>query len=83
VTESQFPLIKGREVILFVGRINWVKNLDLLLKALVRVRHQRPNAMLMLVGPTMKVTGWTWRSRRMDSEWTITFSSLECCRGMR
>jgi glycosyltransferase involved in cell wall biosynthesis len=49
--EMRFPQIKGREVILFVGRINWVKNLDLLLKALVQIRCERRNAMLVLVGP--------------------------------
>jgi glycosyltransferase involved in cell wall biosynthesis len=51
VMESLFPQVRGREVILFVGRINWVKNLDLLLKALVKVRQDRQEAMLVLVGP--------------------------------
>jgi glycosyltransferase involved in cell wall biosynthesis len=49
--ENRFPQIQGCEVILFVGRINWVKNLDLLLKALVKVRQERQTAILMLVGP--------------------------------
>jgi glycosyltransferase involved in cell wall biosynthesis len=49
--ESRFPQIHGYEVILFVGRINWVKNLDLLLRALAAVRQKRPRAMLMCVGP--------------------------------
>jgi glycosyltransferase involved in cell wall biosynthesis len=49
--ESRFPQIRGREVILFVGRINWVKNLDVLLKALVKVIAKRPRAMLLCVGP--------------------------------
>jgi glycosyltransferase involved in cell wall biosynthesis len=50
-TESAFPQIRGREVILFVGRINWVKNLDLLLKSLAMVRQKRPNSVLLCVGP--------------------------------
>jgi glycosyltransferase involved in cell wall biosynthesis len=49
--EDRFPQIHGQEVILFVGRINWVKNLDLLQSALVSVRRKRPKAMLMCVGP--------------------------------
>jgi glycosyltransferase involved in cell wall biosynthesis len=51
VMESRFPKIRGREVILFVGRINWVKNLDILLNALAIVLRERPNAMLVCVGP--------------------------------
>jgi glycosyltransferase involved in cell wall biosynthesis len=51
VLESRFPQIHGCEVVLFVGRINWVKNLDLLLRALAIVRRERPQAMLMCVGP--------------------------------
>lgn len=51
VMDERFPQIQGREVILFVGRINWVKNLDLLLKALAKVCFERPRAMMMLVGP--------------------------------
>jgi len=49
--ESSFPEIQGREVILFVGRINWVKNLDLLISALPAVRRERPRAMLLCAGP--------------------------------
>jgi glycosyltransferase involved in cell wall biosynthesis len=49
--EYRFPQVKGREVILFVGRIDWVKNLNLLLEALPIVRQSRPAAMLVCVGP--------------------------------
>jgi glycosyltransferase involved in cell wall biosynthesis len=49
--EHLFPQIKGSEVILFVGRINWVKNLDKLIEALTLVRRKRPSAMLVCVGP--------------------------------
>jgi glycosyltransferase involved in cell wall biosynthesis len=51
VLESRFPQLQKREVILFVGRINWVKNLDLLLNALAGVLSERPRAMLVCVGP--------------------------------
>ncbi len=49
--ESFFPQIRGSEIVLFVGRINWVKNLDKLIEALVLVRQKRPSAMLVCVGP--------------------------------
>lgn len=49
--EDSFPQVRGAEVILYVGRINWVKNLDKLIEALAKVRHSRGSAMLVCVGP--------------------------------
>jgi glycosyltransferase involved in cell wall biosynthesis len=49
--EVHFPEARLREVILFVGRINWVKNLDKLVDALKMVIQKHPAAMLVCVGP--------------------------------
>lgn len=49
--ETYFPDVRGHEVILFVGRINWVKNLSQLIDALGRVIQKHPTAMLVCVGP--------------------------------
>ena len=49
--EVHYPEVRLREVILFVGRINWVKNLDKLVDALEIVIQKRPTAMLVCVGP--------------------------------
>ena len=49
--ERDYPQLAGKQVIAFVGRINWVKNLDLLVAALARVRRQAPDAVLLCVGP--------------------------------
>ncbi|MCX5909218.1 MAG: glycosyltransferase [Deltaproteobacteria bacterium] len=49
--EEKFPPAKGREIILFVGRINWVKNLDKLLLALSILKNDRPQAMVVCAGP--------------------------------
>ena len=49
--EMQFPQVRGSEVILFAGRINWVKNLAKLIEALAIVRQTRPLAILVCVGP--------------------------------
>jgi glycosyltransferase involved in cell wall biosynthesis len=49
--EDLFPQVKGAEIILFVGRLNWVKNLEKLIEALAVVRRKRPSAMLVCVGP--------------------------------
>jgi glycosyltransferase involved in cell wall biosynthesis len=49
--EAKFPSLRKREVILFVGRINWVKNLDRLVEAFALAQARRPAAILVLVGP--------------------------------
>lgn len=49
--ERAYPQLRGKEVIAFVGRLNWVKNLDLLVSAFAMVRRDRPDAALLLVGP--------------------------------
>jgi len=49
--EVHFPEARWREVILFVGRINWVKNLRKLVDALEMVIQKHPAAMLVCVGP--------------------------------
>jgi glycosyltransferase involved in cell wall biosynthesis len=49
--EGLFPQVRGTEVILFVGRLSWVKNLDKLIEALALVCHERSSAMLVCVGP--------------------------------
>jgi glycosyltransferase involved in cell wall biosynthesis len=49
--EDTFPQVRGAEVILYVGRINWVKNLDKLIDAIAKVRLTRGSAMLVCVGP--------------------------------
>ena len=49
--EERFPQVKGREVILFVGRIHWIKNIDKLVDAMTIVKRTFPNAMLVCAGP--------------------------------
>jgi len=57
--EERFPQVKGREVILFVGRINWVKNLDKLIWALALFKEERPKAMVVCAGPDNEGYGKT------------------------
>lgn len=49
--EERYPALVGRDVVLFVGRINWVKNLDILLEAFDRLLTSGRNAVLLCVGP--------------------------------
>ncbi len=49
--EREYPQLAGKQVIAFVGRINWVKNLDLLVAALALVRREVRDVVLLCVGP--------------------------------
>jgi len=49
--ESFYPKIKGKRIILFLGRIHPIKGLDLLAKAFEKIAREWDNAYLMIVGP--------------------------------
>ena len=49
--QKWLPQIHDCDVILYVGRLSWVKNLDKLIDALKLVRRKRPTAVLLCVGP--------------------------------
>lgn len=57
------PELKDKEIILFLGRINFKKGLDILARAFGEVARKRENAYLVLTGPDnegygMKVRAW-------------------------
>ncbi len=47
---ARFPQAAGREVVLFLSRVDEKKGLDLLLAAFARVRSQHPEALLVIAG---------------------------------
>ncbi|MCU0490256.1 MAG: glycosyltransferase [Chloroflexaceae bacterium] len=47
---SRFPALAGRTLLLFLSRFDRVKGIDLLLPAVARLRQQRPEVALVLVG---------------------------------
>lgn len=49
--EAMYPELSGREIVLYVGRLSWVKNLDKLVAALPIIVQKRPKATLVLAGP--------------------------------
>jgi glycosyltransferase involved in cell wall biosynthesis len=53
---NRFPSLKGKQVILFMGRIHFKKGLDILIKSWARVAKQRPDTHLVLAGPDFENT---------------------------
>jgi len=48
---SRFPDLKGKNIVLFIGRINYVKGLDILARAFAFVARKRKDVHLLLAGP--------------------------------
>lgn len=65
--KSQYPETKGKKIILFFGRLNFKKGLDILVQAFARVARDRDDVHLVLAGPDNegygeKVRGWLHRN---------------------
>ena len=48
---DRFPVIRGRRVILFLGRLNSTKGLDILARSFTPVARRFPDAILLIAGP--------------------------------
>jgi len=48
---KRYPVLKDKKIILFLGRIGWIKGLDVLVKAYSRLARERNDVHLMIVGP--------------------------------
>jgi len=47
---ERYPFLKDKKIILFLGRINWKKGLDILIKAYAKLAKERPDVHLLIVG---------------------------------
>jgi len=47
---EHYPILKDKKIILFLGRINWKKGLDILVKAYSRLAKERSDIHLLIVG---------------------------------
>jgi len=47
---ERYPILKDKKVILFLGRINWKKGLDILVEAYAKLAGERPDIHLLIAG---------------------------------
>lgn len=60
---AKYPFLKNKKVILYLGRITWIKGLDILIKAYAELAKTRKDIHLLIVGPDeagyeKKVRAW-------------------------
>jgi glycosyltransferase involved in cell wall biosynthesis len=47
---ERYPFLKDKKIILFLGRIHWIKGLDILIKAYAKLAKERPDVHLLIAG---------------------------------
>lgn len=48
---AEYPRLAGKRVILFIGRLHWIKGLDVLACSFAMVAREFPDSVLLVVGP--------------------------------
>jgi glycosyltransferase involved in cell wall biosynthesis len=75
---QRYPILKDKKVVLFLGRINWKKGLDILVQAYSILAKEKDNVHLMIVGNDeggyiRKVKRWV---REYGIEQRVTFTGI-------
>lgn len=78
LVDATWPELAGKEVVLFLGRINFKKGLDILAQAYTTIRRQRKNVQLVIAGPdndgySAQVREWFARADCLSS---VTFTGM-------
>jgi len=73
---SRFPELAGKVIVLFLGRLNFKKGIDLLVEAFAKIHREIPNAHLLFVGPDtdgyrVKIETWV-AEQKLQQQTTFT-----------
>ena len=80
---SRFPELSGKKIILFLGRINFKKGLDILVNAFAAIAREQDDVHLLIAGPDdtgygKKVSGWLKKKKVNRKQ-----RSPACCKGKK
>lgn len=78
IVNARWPELAGKQVVLFLGRINFKKGLDLLVRAFSQIYREREGVHLVIAGPDnegfgRKVRGWLSAERCLSG---VTFTGM-------
>lgn len=75
---ARFPRVKGKRVLLFLGRVHYKKGIDLLLHAWSKVSNQYPDVILVIAGPDSEgtVAKMTQLLTRLDISSRVLFTDM-------
>ena len=78
IVNATWPELAGKEVILFLGRINFKKGLDVLARAFSTIHGQRKDAHLVIAGPDNEGYGDQVRRWLAKENWlgSVTFTGM-------
>jgi len=77
---KRYPQLKNKKIILFLGRLNWKKGLDILVKAFAKLARERGDARLLIAGPDElrykeKIKDWI-RQSGLAYNGQVTFTGM-------
>jgi glycosyltransferase involved in cell wall biosynthesis len=75
---SQYPQLRGKRIVLFLGRIHFKKGLDILVKAWRKIALNHPDAHLVLAGPDSEDSRFSVAAMIGDDELEerVTFTGM-------
>ena len=68
---EKYPEIKDKKIILFLGRIHWIKGLDILIEAYAMIAKDRNDVHLLIVG--MDEKGYSRKVKRWIDEYGMNY----------
>jgi glycosyltransferase involved in cell wall biosynthesis len=84
---TAYPQLHGKKIILFLGRLHWIKDLSLQLKAVSLLVHDHPDLMWVLIGPDDGE--WPRLKREISSKnlashvlWTGSLKESDCFKAL-